>query len=50
VAALVVYKDGWHADDSPRYACCPTLDPVFLPTTREKDEYCQTVAVRVVCH
>jgi hypothetical protein len=46
IAALVIYKDGWHsADDSPKFACCPVLEPVFLPTTREKDEYCQSVAV-----
>ena len=45
IAAMVVYKDGWHEDDSPQFVCCPTLEPVYLPTTREKDEYCQSIAV-----
>lgn len=45
VVAMVLYKDGWHTDDSPRFACCPNLEPVFLATTREKDEYCQTITV-----
>ena len=48
IAALVLYKDGWHPSDSPRFACCPTLEPVFMTTTREKDEYCQAVTVSVM--
>ena len=49
IAAMVLYKDGWHCNDSPKFCCCPTLESVYLSTTREKDEYCQSIAVSSSC-
>lgn len=48
VALNVIFRDGWNDDGTPKWHIKNIFEPLYVPTSREKDERCAQIVITTV--